>query len=149
VIVRRARPDDARAIGHLHHFTMKTSLPFLPELHTPDDVVDYVSGRLMSTNDVWVAEEDGKVVGYTAFNDDWVNQLYVHPDSQGRGVGPRLLAQAMADGQPKQLWAFQQNARARKFYEDRGFVAVEFTDGAGNEEKTPDVRYEWRPKNAS
>ena len=44
-----------------------------------------------------------------------------------------------------QLWTFQQNARARRFYEERGFRAVEFTDGEGNEEKTPDVRYEWTP----
>ena len=39
----------------------------------------------------------------------------------------------------------QQNERARRFYEARGFRAVEFTDGEANEEKTPDVRYEWRP----
>ena len=33
--------------------------------------------------------------------------------------------------------------RARRFYEARGFRAIRFTDGAGNEEKTPDVRYRW------
>ena len=49
----------------------------------------------------------------------------------------------MADGGSRQLWTFQDNARARRFYEARGFVAEEFTDGAGNEEKTPDVRYVW------
>jgi ribosomal protein S18 acetylase RimI-like enzyme len=40
-----------------------------------------------------------------------------------------------------QLWAFQSNARARRFYERHGFEAVEFTDGNGNEERWPDVRY--------
>jgi putative acetyltransferase len=38
---------------------------------------------------------------------------------------------------------FQANERARRFYEKRGCVPVEFTDGSGNEEKTPDVRYRW------
>ena len=42
-----------------------------------------------------------------------------------------------------QFWVFQQNERARRFYEAHGAVAVEFTDGEGNEEKTPDVRYRW------
>jgi hypothetical protein len=42
-----------------------------------------------------------------------------------------------------QFWVFQQNERARGFYEAHGAVAVECTDGSGNEEKTPDVRYEW------
>ena len=44
-----------------------------------------------------------------------------------------------------QFWVFQQNERARRFYEAHGAVAVEFTDGEHNEEKTPDVRYEWKP----
>ncbi|WP_298279395.1 hypothetical protein [uncultured Bradyrhizobium sp.] len=43
----------------------------------------------------------------------------------------------------RQLWTFQRNARARRFYEARGFVAVEQTDGSRNEEQEPDVRYLW------
>jgi hypothetical protein len=47
-----------------------------------------------------------------------------------------------------ELWCFQANSRARRFYEARGFHAILFTDGAGNEERTPDVRYRWeRPSN--
>jgi putative acetyltransferase len=42
-----------------------------------------------------------------------------------------------------ELWCFQANARARRFYEARGFQAIRFTDGANNEERTPDVRYRW------
>jgi hypothetical protein len=49
----------------------------------------------------------------------------------------------MADGKPKQLWTFQKNARARRFYEQRGFTAVRFTEGEGNIEKEPDVLYAW------
>ena len=42
-----------------------------------------------------------------------------------------------------ELWCFQANPPARHFYEARGFRAIRFTDGADNEEKTPDVRYRW------
>jgi hypothetical protein len=46
-----------------------------------------------------------------------------------------------------ELWCFQANARARRFYEARGFHAIRFTDGADNEERTPDG-YRWeRPSN--
>jgi hypothetical protein len=41
------------------------------------------------------------------------------------------------------LWTFQQNAAARRFYEGRGFKPVEMTDGSGNDERVPDVRYRW------
>ena len=33
--------------------------------------------------------------------------------------------------------------RARAFYEARGFVAIAFPDGAGNEEQELDVLYHW------
>jgi hypothetical protein len=42
------------------------------------------------------------------------------------------------------LWTHQAS-EARAFYEARGLVAVEFTDGSTTLEKIPDVRYEWRP----
>jgi len=42
-----------------------------------------------------------------------------------------------------ELWCFQANAYARRFYEARGFHVIRFTDGAHNEERTPDVRYRW------
>ncbi|MGE3511045.1 MAG: histone acetyltransferase, partial [Vicinamibacterales bacterium] len=31
----------------------------------------------------------------------------------------------------------------RVFYERHGFVAVAFGDGSGNEERCPDILYEW------
>ena len=40
--------------------------------------------------------------------------------------------------------SFQKNIAARRFYERNGFVVIEETDGAGNEEREPDVLYEWR-----
>jgi putative acetyltransferase len=145
VILRPAVPEDAPAIALILGSCFRVSLPFLPQLHTAEQDLAYVSGKLMAEDAVWVAEVEGAVVGYVAFRDDWIDHLYIHPDRQGQGIGPVLLAKAMEDGRPKQLWAFQQNTRARRFYEARGFRAVEFTDGEGNEENTPDVRYLWTP----
>jgi GNAT superfamily N-acetyltransferase len=145
VNLRRATAADAQAIAVVHRTAMRVSLSFLPDLHTVEQDLAFFSGKFLPANEVWVAEADGEVVGYVGFDADWINHLYILPDFQEQGTGPQLLAKALADGAPKRLWTFQQNARARKFYEDRGFVAVEFTDGAGNEEKTPDVCYEWRP----
>ena len=43
------------------------------------------------------------------------------------------------------FWVFRDNARARRFYEYHGAEALYETDGSNNEERAPDVRYEWRP----
>jgi GNAT superfamily N-acetyltransferase len=145
VILRRATADDAKAVAVVHRTAMRVSLSFLPELHTAEQDLAYFRDRFLPANEVWVAEADGQVVGYVGFDAGWINHLYLLPEAQGQGTGPKLLAKALADNAPRRLWTFQQNLRARKFYEDRGFKAVAFTDGTGNEEKTPDVCYEWCP----
>jgi hypothetical protein len=33
---------------------------------------------------------------------------------------------------------------ARRFYQQHGFVPAEFTDGSGNEEREPDIRFRWQ-----
>jgi len=95
---------------------------------------------------VWVAEVAGEIVGMVAVADGFVQHLYILPGHQGLGIGSVLLGKARElSPDSLQLWAFQRNERARGFYERRGFVAVEFTNGANNEEQTPDVRYQWTP----
>ena len=103
--------------------------------------------ELVPAHETWVAETpDGRVVALMAVSDDMVEQLYVAPDRHGVGVGSRLLALAK-EQRPAglDLYCFQANTRAQRFYEARGFVAVAFGDGSGNEERQPDIRYAWRP----
>jgi GNAT superfamily N-acetyltransferase len=145
VRLRPATPAEAPALAIILRTCFWVSLPFLPELHTAAQDIAFMSGRLLPANAVWVAEVAGAVAGYIAFRDGWIEHLFIHPDRQGQGIGPALLAKALEDGTPRQLWTFQQNARARRFYEARGFRAVEFTEGEGNEERMPDVRYLWSP----
>ena len=66
------------------------------------------------------------------------------PRRRARGLGLQLLEKAKEAYAELSLWTFQQNLRARRFYERHGFVAVTETDGADNEEKLPDVLYRWR-----
>jgi GNAT superfamily N-acetyltransferase len=75
-----------------------------------------------------------------------VEQLYLRRPWTGRGIGSRLIAlarEASPDG--LELWTFQVNAGARRFYERHGFAVAEMTDGRANEERQPDVRYVWLP----
>lgn len=62
------------------------------------------------------------------------------------GIGTRFLDRARAELRPPiRLYTFQGNQSARHFYEHHGFEAIAFGDGSGNEERCPDVLYEWRP----
>lgn len=87
-----------------------------------------------------------KVVGVLVLDGSELDQLYLAPEYRGRGLGDRFMALAK-ERRPGglSLWCFQVNGLARRFYERHGFVEVERTDGAHNEEREPDVRYRWMP----
>ena len=143
--LRRAVPADVPAIAALYRASQWTNLPGLPDIHTREEDLAFFGGQMLPNQTVWVIDDgQGGLAAYGAGVDGRLNHLFVHPDAQGQGHGSRLLELFRADVAALDLWTFQQNVGARAFYERKGFVAVEFTDGEGNEEKTPDVRYEWR-----
>ncbi len=120
-------------------------MPFLAKLHSDDEARAWIRDTLLPKAEVWVAEIAGRQVGYLALVDDILDHLYVGPEHQNQGVGSLLMAKAKAlrpDG--LRLYAFQRNQHARRFYEARGFVPVEFSDGRSNQEGEPDVLYQWR-----
>jgi GNAT superfamily N-acetyltransferase len=142
--LRRARASDATAVAALHLAARRHAMPYLAELHSDDEVRVWTRETLLPKAEVWIAEIGGLPVGYLALVDDILDHLYVGPDHQGRGVGSLLLAKAKAlRPAGLRLYAFQRNRRARAFYEARGFAPVGFSDGAGNQEREPDVLYAW------
>jgi YVTN family beta-propeller protein len=74
---------------------------------------------------------------------DWIDQLYVLPGLQRRGVGTALLDIARSTYSSLHAWTFQRNAVARSFYESRKFLKTKETDGSDNAEKEPDILYFW------
>ncbi|WP_223205927.1 GNAT family N-acetyltransferase [Streptomyces xanthii] len=145
--LRRAEPADALPAAEVWLRSFAAALPTVRRAHDDDGVRGWFTHVVVPHHETWVAvEEDGAVTGLLVLDGGELDQLYVDPDRQGRGLGGRLLALAKElrpDG--LDLWTFQVNARARAFYERHGFVATEWTDGARNEEREPDVRYTWRP----
>ena len=116
------------------------TLDFLPQLHTHDENVAFFR-RAIRDGEAYILGR-----AFALLHGDTLMHLYVHPEEIGTGAGHALfehVKRLRPDGFG--FWVFQQNERARRFYEAHGAVAVELTDGSGNEERTPDVRYEWRP----
>ncbi|HMR33271.1 MAG TPA: GNAT family N-acetyltransferase [Geminicoccaceae bacterium] len=134
---------DAGEVARVHRASFDDRLPWLAGLHTPEEDEAFFRDRVFADCEVRGVREGGALIGFVAFREGWIDQLYVLPHRQGQGVGGSLLRPAKAAWPVLQLWTFQRNAAARRFYEVNGFVAVRETDGSGNEEREPDVLYRW------
>jgi GNAT superfamily N-acetyltransferase len=145
MLVRAARDHEADTIADVFIPSFR-GLAFLPRLHTDEEIRGWIRDELVPGHEIWVAEVEGRVVGFAALSGDLLGHLYVHPDAQRRGVGSALfdvVKRERPDG--ARLWVFQRNEDARRFYEGHGCRLVELTDGSRNMEKEPDALYEWRP----
>lgn len=139
----RLSADFAHAAAVVLRRSFDDRLPWLAGLQTPEEDDGFFPTVVFPTCAVWGSFDADALVGLIAIRPGWIDHLYVLPGQQGRGVGTALLEVAKADARELELWTFQRNTGARRFYERHGFVAVELTDGAGNEEREPDVRYRW------
>ena len=140
--IRRATPKDAEQTADVF-LAARATMTYLPKLHTEADTRDFIA-HLVADKEVWVAEREGRVVGFAAVEGGFLEHLYVHPSRFNSGTGSKLFGHATkAHPQGFQFWVFQQNAGARRFYERHGSALVKLTDGRDNEEKTPDALYVW------
>jgi GNAT superfamily N-acetyltransferase len=141
-MIRRATPDDVEAVARLHREVRAACLPYLPDLHTPAEILGFFRDRVFPTCEVWVADA-ASFNGYCAFRPGWVDHLYIRPAHHRQGLGTVLLARAMAVNAHLSLWTFQRNTDAIRFYRARGFGVLRETDGSDNEEREPDALLEW------
>ena len=150
VEIRPAGDDDAAGIADVYLASFAATYEF-PRAHSDADTRSWIAEVLLTNREVWVATvaKQGPIVAMMALTDEMVDQLYVAPGWTARGIGSRLigLAQSLRPN-GLDLYTFQVNRDARRFYERHGFVEVASSDGSQNEELQPDVRYAWRPSAA-
>ncbi|MER5444248.1 GNAT family N-acetyltransferase [Streptomyces sp. NPDC002766] len=145
-VLRRATAPDAGAAADVWLESFAAALPTVVSPRSAGEVRAYFRDVVVPSRETWVAQVADRIVGVMVLAGDELSQLYLSPDWRGRGIGDRFVALAKERSPGGlELWTFQVNKPAHRFYERHGFVAVEYTDGSGNEEREPDVRYAWRP----
>ena len=89
--------------------------------HTAARQRDYLARKLANGSRIFLLTDDGPV-GLISVTGDLIEDLYVHPEMQGRGYGTALFWRALREcAGPPRLWLLETNERARAFYEGRGF----------------------------
>jgi len=86
---------------------------------------------------IWVAEEDGKIVGFVASDGNWfskregkvvgaIHELVILPEYRNKGIGKALVQKAIEYFKSRgldtaELWVGDKNTQALEFYKSLGF----------------------------
>ena len=153
--VRRASVADAADIASVHVRTWQAAYQhvFGAERLEQLDVTRRVAGWTRALNEgesIFVADDDGRVVGFVSVGACELYAIYALPEAWGSGAGAALMRTAVAqlrkDGCAEAvLWVLEDNPRARRFYEREGWEL----DGGRKEDdflgvRVAEVRYRIR-----
>jgi GNAT superfamily N-acetyltransferase len=139
---------DADDIARLLATVRTESVPDLPLAgQSTEAVTPFVRQVLLDEFEVWMAEARGHPVGFMALMPpDHIAHLYIAAGHRGKGLGARFVDLARRRFPAGlQLWTFQENDEAQRFYEREGFVPVEWADDRDEDRASPDLRMAWRP----
>ena len=146
--LRPASPLDAGRLGAMITAS-RAAQPWMPALHSAAEDIAF-AGMMIDRGWVTVALLDDTPAGFLARDGSYIHSLYIAPFAQGQGAGAALLSDAKTHSETLDLWTFQANRGAQRFYRREGFRPTEETNGANNEEGLPDVRFQWaRPPQPS
>lgn len=144
--IRLYSESDFDAVIILWRVSRERSLPDfqLRKGHFFYEDMAYFREHILPAHQVWVAaNERDYPIAFMAISEDFIDQLFVHPDHWRQGTGEKLLAHARSLS-PAHLWLFtlQANTHARAFYEKNGFTIAALGTSPAPENE-PDIRYEW------
>ena len=142
--IRPADPRDAAACAEIR-IGWQVAQSWIPALRSPDEIRAHYRDKVFKTRQIWVAGKP--VTGFIALAPSEtpggateIASLYV--SIPGKGLGKALMDVAKDHAETLELWTFEDNTRARRFYCREGFREILFETG-GSEEGLPEVQLRW------
>lgn len=135
--------DHVEQAANLHRVAGALIPGYDTTLHSADEYYIFYRDEVMLKDDLWGVFDGSRLQGFIALLPGWIDHLYVDPAIHRAGIGSSLVRLAQEKQSELRLYTFQSNVNARAFYEKHGFVIKELTNGERNEEKMPDITYQW------
>jgi len=124
VAIRPYRDEDREAVAKLWLDSWRSTGLSVARLATEAGNYDRIGRELAAGWQAHLAWDGDQLVGFLALKpmSGCLDQLFVSPEAQGRGIG-RLLLDLAKDRLPRGLWlrTAEDNHRACRFYERTGF----------------------------
>jgi GNAT superfamily N-acetyltransferase len=131
VEIREARTDEAESLAAVQELASVAALGhiFPPERYPyPREAIRarWTGALADPSKRVLIAVTGDEPVGAALVSEEWLEGLYVVPEQWGSGLGGSLHDQALElvrelGSTRCRLWVLEENVRARRFYERRGW----------------------------
>jgi putative acetyltransferase len=124
ITIRRYQPSDADAVIAIWEAANALAHPFLSR-----DFVDTVRADMravyLPNAETWIAERDGRPVGFIAMIGTEIGGLFLDPRYHGKGFGRAMVDTVVAAKGSLQVEVFANNRIGRAFYDCYGFVPID------------------------
>lgn len=152
--VRNANLEDMKQLGHIMSVSFRSAFAGFISRETLDACAQETGCAALLEGifregkmHFLVGNDCGMLVWQETAEGAQIEAIHSLPESWGTGLGKAMLEEALAQigDRPVFLWAFQENSRARRFYEKNGF----FWDGSQRVSEfdgAVEVRYVYRGK---
>jgi len=139
--IRPYRTADFDAVTLLRWNSWKSTGLVLAEAEDLSFVREMVSQKITCGSHIHVVIAAAELVGFVAFYDNKVQQLFTTPTMQGNGIGKQIL-DFVKTQRPAGFWltSLVENGRANRFYEREGLKRGETSL---HHRYGPIVRYDW------
>lgn len=142
--IRPAISADANQVGEiLSAFSDEYS--WIPRVHSLKEFIEFAHD-MIECNWVMIGQINGTVIGFSALHYQTIHSLYLHKSMRRQGIGSAFLKQMKNNNSRLIAWTFEANQKATNFYLKNGFIEINRTNGENNDEKLPDIQFEWREK---
>lgn len=118
--IRRYREADQTEVLRIWYKESLSSHPFIPAKFWADHLETLKSKYLPESN-TYVAESDGRILGFISFMGNYVGALFVDGIYQGQGIGRALVEFTHKSQGSMFVDVYKENAQGREFYNKYGF----------------------------
>ena len=121
ITIRQSTASDGERVVEIWRRAVDATHDFLSA--EDREAIDIEVQEFLPPMALWLAVEEGTVLGFMGLSGSHLDALFIDPDYRGRGVGRLLVGHARRLEQSLTTDVNEQNPRARGFYERMGFVA--------------------------
>ena len=118
--IREYRKTDLAEVMASWENASQLAHPFLTKAFVDKERYN-IPNLYLPTAETWVAELNGRVIGFIALIGNEVGGLFVEPTFQGIGVGRALMDKAQERHGELEVEVFEANSSGHRFYSSYGF----------------------------